>query len=74
MKRIAAFMLLVALSLAAVPAQARRLTPDEDARQARKDAKGRQKTAKKAAKKQRKEMKKYAKAQREKQNLNHVAR
>jgi hypothetical protein len=74
MKRIAAFMLLVVLSVGAMPAQARRLTPEEDARQARKDAKGRQKNAKKAAKKQRREMKKYAKAQREKQNLNHVAR
>jgi len=74
MKRIAAFILLAAFSFAEMPAQARRLTPEEDARQGRKGAKDRQKAAKKAAKKQRKETKKYAKAQREKQKLSHVER
>jgi hypothetical protein len=65
MKRIAAFMLLVALSVAgAIPAQGQRVSVEENARQSRKAAKTQQKMLKKSAKKQRKAMKKYAKAQR----------
>ena len=64
MKRIAVFMLLVALSVAwSIPAQAQRTSVDEGARQSR-SAKTQQKTLKKADKKQRKAMKKYEKAQR----------
>jgi uncharacterized protein YpmS len=52
MKRIAIFMLLVALSLAgAIPAQAQRISPEENARQSRN-------AIKKAAKAQRKATKK----------------
>ena len=65
MKRIAAFMLLVSLSLAgAIPAQAQRISPQENARQSRKAAKKQQKFLNKANKKQRKAAKKAAKAQR----------
>ena len=65
MKRIAAFMLLVALSVAGtIPAYAQRTSVEENARQSRKAAKRQQKASKKAAKKQRKAMKKSAKAQR----------
>ncbi|MFZ0796160.1 MAG: hypothetical protein WCA13_03810 [Terriglobales bacterium] len=64
MKRIA-FMLLVALSfVCAVPVQAQRMTPEQNARQSRKAAKKQQKFLNKANKKQRKAMKKYEKAQR----------
>ncbi len=63
MKRIAALMLLVVLSFAgAIPAQAQRISPEENARQSRKAAKKQQKMLKKANKKQRKAMKKYEKA------------
>ena len=65
MKRIVAFMLLVALSVAgSIPAQAQRISPEENARQSGKAAKRQQKMLNKANKKQRKAMKKYAKAQR----------
>ncbi len=65
MKRIAAFMLLAALSLAgAMTAQGQRITPEENARQSRKAIKKQQKMLNKANKKQRKMMKKYEKAQR----------
>jgi len=66
MKRIATFMLLlVALSAAwSMPAQAQRISPQENARQSRKAMKKQQKMLNKANKKQRKAMKKAAKAQR----------
>jgi hypothetical protein len=65
MKRIAAFMLLVALSVAgAIPAQAQRTSVEEHARQSRAAAKQQNKMLKKSAKKQRKAMKRSAKAQR----------
>jgi len=65
MKRIAAFMLLVALSVAGtIPAQAQRTSVEENARQSQRAAKQQQKMLKKAAKKQRKAMKKSVKAQR----------
>ena len=65
MKRIAAFMLLVALSVAGtIPAQAQRTSVQENARQSQRAAKQQQKMLKKAAKKQRKAMKKYVKTQR----------
>jgi hypothetical protein len=65
MKRIAAFTLLAALSVAgAIPAQAQRITPEENALQSREAAKRQQKMLKKSAKKQRKAMKRYEKAQR----------
>src|SRR5260370_39298057 len=65
MKRIAAFMLLVALSVAlSIPANAQRISPEENARQSRAAAKKQQKFLKKANKKQRKAMKKSEKAQR----------
>lgn len=65
MKRIAALMVLVALSFAgSVPVHAQRMTPEENARQSRKAAKKQQKYLKKANKKQRKAAKKYEKAQR----------
>ena len=66
MKRIATFMLLlVALSAAwSIPAQAQRISPQENARQSRKVMKKQQKMLNKANKKQRKAMKKAAKAQR----------
>jgi hypothetical protein len=65
MKRIAALLLLVAFSLAgAIPAQAQRISPQENARRSSKAAKKQQKMLRKANKKQRKAMKKAAKAQR----------
>jgi hypothetical protein len=65
MKRIAVFMLLVALSVAgSMPVQAQRMTPQQNARQSRKAAKKQQKMLNKANKKQRKAMKKYEKSQR----------
>ncbi|MGB8011233.1 MAG: hypothetical protein WCF68_06450 [Terriglobales bacterium] len=65
MKRIAAFLLLVILSFAgAMPVQAQRISPEENARQSRKAIKKQQKMLNKANKKQRKAMKKFAKAQR----------
>jgi RecA/RadA recombinase len=65
MKRIAALMLLVVLSFAAViPAQAQRISPEENARQSSKAAKKQQKMLRKANRKQRKAMKKYEKTQR----------
>jgi len=66
MKRIATFvLLLVALSAAwSMPAQAQRISPQENARQSRKAIKKQQKMLNKANKKQRKAMKKAAKAQR----------
>jgi hypothetical protein len=65
MKRIAAFMLLIALSFAAsIPAAAQRISPKENARQSRKAAAKQQKFLKKAAKKQNKAAKKYAKQER----------
>ncbi len=66
MKRIAAFMLLVALSVAgAMPARAQSTT--EDTRQSRSAAKKQEKMNKQASKKQRKAMKQAAKAQRKAQ-------
>ena len=65
MKRIAAFILLVAFSLAgAIPVQAQRISPQENARRSSKEAKKQQKMLNKANKKQMKAMKKAAKAQR----------
>jgi hypothetical protein len=65
MKRIAAFMLLAVLSLAvAIPANAQRISPEENARRSRKEIKQHQKMLNKANKKQRKAMKKAEKAQR----------
>jgi RecA/RadA recombinase len=65
MKRIAALLLLVILSVAAaVPSQAQRISPEQNARQSRKEIKRHQKLLKKANKKQAKAMKKYAKQQR----------
>jgi hypothetical protein len=65
MKRIAAFMLLVVLSLAgSMPAQAQRISPQENARQSRKAIKKQQKMLNRVNKKQAKAMKKAAKAQR----------
>jgi hypothetical protein len=62
MKRIPAFILLVALSFAcSTPAGAQIFTGPDSAHQAEKAAKKQQKAA---AKKQRKEMKRYQKAQR----------
>jgi Skp family chaperone for outer membrane proteins len=66
MKRIAAFLLLFALSIAvSLPAHAQRENTSigENGREARRAAKQQQKYAKKTAKKQRKAMKKYQKAQ-----------
>jgi hypothetical protein len=66
MKRIATFvLLLVALSAAwSMPAQAQRISPQENARQSRKAIKKQQKMLNKANKKQRKAMKKAGKKQR----------
>ena len=64
MKRIAAFLLLAALSVAgSMPVQAQNTTTDENMHRARQAAKKQQKVSKKLAKKQRKAMKKSAKAQ-----------
>jgi hypothetical protein len=67
MKRIAAFILLAAASVAwSIPANAERENTriGENGREARKAAKQQQKSVKKNAKRQRKAMKKYQKAQR----------
>jgi uncharacterized membrane protein (DUF106 family) len=66
MKRIAAFMLMIALGVAcSIPAQAEDTAATaENMRRSRKAAKDHQKMLKKADKKQRKAMKKYEKAQR----------
>ncbi len=66
MKRIVTFMLLlVALSAAwSMPAQAQRISPQENARQSKKAIKKQQKMLNKANKKQSKAMKKAAKKQR----------
>jgi sensor domain CHASE-containing protein len=65
MKRIATFLLLVVVSTAAaIPAQAQRISPQENARQSRKAIKHQQKMLNKANKKQNKAMKKAAKSQR----------
>jgi hypothetical protein len=65
MKRIAAFILLAVLSVAgAIPAQAQRISRQENARRSSKAAKKQQKMLKKANKKQHKAMKKYEKQQR----------
>ncbi len=66
MKRIVTFMLLlVALSAAwSIPAQAQRISPQENARQSKKAIKKQQKMLNKANKKQAKAMKKAGKKQR----------
>jgi Skp family chaperone for outer membrane proteins len=66
MRRIAAFLLLIALSIAfPLPAQAENTaTTAENMRRAKKGAKQHEKVLKKMNKKQRKSMKKYEKAQR----------
>jgi len=65
MKRIAVLLLLAILSVAAaVPSQAQRITPEQNASRSRRDIKHQQKLLKKANKKQAKAMKKYAKQQR----------
>lgn len=65
MRRIAAFMLLVVLSVAgAMPAQAQRISPEENARQSRKAAKKQQKMLNKASKRQAKAQKRFEKQQR----------
>ena len=66
MKRIAAFLLLVVLSLRPpMPAQAQRMSPEENARQSQKAIKKQQKMLKKANKKQAKAAKKAEKKQQE---------
>jgi hypothetical protein len=76
MKRIAAFMLLLALSVAcSIPVQAEDTAATaENMRRSRKAAKDQQKMLKKADKKQRKAMKKYDKAQRKAAKANRRAR
>ena len=65
MKRIAAFTLLVALSVPwSIPVNAQRISVAEGARRSKKAGKKQDKINKKAAKKQRKAIKKSAKAQR----------
>jgi hypothetical protein len=65
MKRIAAFGLLIILSIAgSIPVQAQRISPEENARQSQKANKRQAKMLKKANKKQAKAMKKAAKSQR----------
>jgi Tfp pilus assembly protein PilV len=65
MKRIGAFLLLLALAVAGSTAlQAQRMSPEENARQSRKAAKSQQKMLKHMNKKQRKAQKKAEKAQR----------
>jgi hypothetical protein len=65
MKRIPAFILLVALSFEwSIPAKAQIFSGPDRARQAQKAAKKQQKAQNKAAKKQQKSMKKYEKARR----------
>jgi Skp family chaperone for outer membrane proteins len=75
MKRIAAFMLMIALSVAcSIPAQAQRTSTAENMRRSRKEAKQQQKVLKKLSKKQRKAMKKYDKAQRKAAKANRRTR
>lgn len=63
MKRIAAFVLLLVLGIAgSMPAQAQRISPEENARRSSKAAKKQEKMLKKANKKQRKAAKKADKA------------
>ena|SRR5258708_6229524 len=65
MKRIGAFLLLMALTVAcSMPVQAQRVSPEESARQSQRAAKNQQKMLKHANKKQRKAAKKYEKRQR----------
>jgi uncharacterized protein HemX len=65
MKRIAAFVLLAVLILAgAIPTQAQRISPQQNARRSKKEINNHQKLLKKANKKQARAMKKYAKQQR----------
>jgi Skp family chaperone for outer membrane proteins len=65
MKRIAAFLLLAALSVVcSMPVQAQNTTTAENMHRAQQSAKRQQKVSKKLAKKQRKAMKKSQKAQR----------
>lgn len=74
MKRILAFMLLVALSFAwAMPATAQIFKGPDSARQAQKAAKKEQKVSNKAARKQQKAAKKYEKAQRKAAKRQHRA-
>jgi hypothetical protein len=74
MKRIAAFILLVALSVvAAIPAQARSTTVEDNSRQSE-AAKEQRKMLKKAAKKQRRAMKRAAKGQRKAQKASRQSR
>jgi hypothetical protein len=65
MKRIAAFLLLAALSvMCSMPVQGQQTSTAENMHRARQGAKRQQKASKKLAKKQRKAMKKSEKAQR----------
>jgi uncharacterized membrane protein (DUF106 family) len=65
MKRIAAFLLVTALSVVcSMPVQAQSTTTDENMHRAKQAAKQHRKELKKLSKKQRKAMKKSAKAQR----------
>lgn len=65
MKRIAAFVLLAVIGVAgSIPAQAQRITPEENTRRSSKAAKTQQKMLNKANKKQRKAMNKAEKKQR----------
>jgi len=74
MKRILAFMLLVALSFAwSMPATAQIFKGPDSARQAQKAAKKEQKASNKAARKQQKAAKKYEKAQRKAAKRQHRA-
>ncbi len=64
MKRIAIFVLLLSLGVAAsLPAAAQRISPAENERQSQKAAKKQQKMLKKSNKKQQKSSKKYQKKQ-----------
>ena len=65
MKRIAAFILLLASSIAwSLPGKTENRSIGENAREAKRAAKQQQKASRKIAKRQRKAMKKYQKAQR----------
>jgi uncharacterized membrane protein (DUF106 family) len=75
MKRIAVFMLLIALSVAcAIPAQAQRTTTEENMRRSRKEAKQQEKVSRKMSKRQRNAMKKYEKSQRKAARANRRTR
>lgn len=76
MKRIAAFMLMIAISVAcSMPVQAEDTAATaENMRRSRKAAKDQQRMLKKADKKQRKAMKKYEKAQRKHTKANRRTR